>query len=129
MGPGDALPSLGALCRSADEGELRGVAWPGPGAFAQRWDRRDDAQTEDHGDIGEDSRGIWVTQHPEVLLSREPALCRLVDRYRRTGCPDVTREDDATLSAFELAVQGYIAQAHHRAVRKRMDDARERRES
>lgn len=120
MAPGDPLPSLAALHRpDATAAELEGVAWPGR-VLAARWDAQGLSPAEDDGDIGEDRDGIWARQHPEMLLTAEPALARVVARYRRTGLVDITAEDDRTLSAWELAVRGLIAQAHHRAVRSRV---------
>lgn len=120
MEPGDSVPPLTALHRpGASRRELEGLAWPASGTYAARWDPREGAEPQDHGDIGEDARGVWCRQHPEVLLAGEPALARLVARYRRTGLTDITAEDDRTRSAWELAVLGIIAQTHHRAVHAR----------
>lgn len=111
------LPRLEVLtAQNATSRELVGLLESAPSAYNARADPRgSDAQRVDCGDIGEDSQGIWLRRHPEVLIMEDAALWAPVDRYRR-GLVDLTPQCDEALSAFESSCAIILAGAHHRAV-------------
>ena len=50
----------------------------------------------------EDHRGMEIRQHPLSMLSQEPELWDIVDRFRSGVVKDLTHDDFDTLSAWQI---------------------------
>ena len=117
----DQIPPVHEL-RSVEDYEALGVI-PGKPAstFAARWDKRDDYEAIDLGDVGEDANGVFTRVHPDTLLQSEP---RLWDAWIEWchGQREITAEDYKTKSAYELECKIVLVGAHAREHDRRLEN-------
>lgn len=104
---------------------LHAAGWIDPlGRFPIQWDKRDDfvpprqADGWDFGDIGEDADGVWVARHPDALIAEEPELWDVLTEWA-FGQREITAEDYATRSNFELEAKRALIAADQRKTRAR----------
>jgi len=91
----EALPDLGVLVdpRARDR-ELRGILREAE--LSPRWDAVKGEPLEDHGTVGVDERGVWVSLHPDIILAGMPDAAEAIDRWRG-GFREVAEDDSAYL--------------------------------
>ena len=112
MKPGDIPPLQTDIEGASELGQL-GVPMSSP--FAKRWDKRDDVVSCDYDAIGEDSKGIWCTAHPQALYLENPDLWWSVERFAAGDC-DMLPGDWDELSAFEFEAKLAMVRAKQREV-------------
>lgn len=99
-----------------------------PAELTPRWDRIEGERPRDYpgADIGVDGGGVYVSRHPEVLLSEQPDLWSVIDGWRR-GRRTIRDQDDEELTCFDLDLKIAMVQAAARdrsrpATQKRKPD-------
>ncbi|MBK6683993.1 MAG: hypothetical protein IPG45_05925 [Deltaproteobacteria bacterium] len=75
---------------------------------------------DNQGDVRETDKGLETKLHPVALLASEPLLWSTVSRWN-AGQQELTEQDYATLSAFELSAKRTMVAARARFLRARHD--------
>lgn len=92
--------------------------------LAFRFDENDDPSV-DHGWIGADARGVWITEDPEYSLAlRCPDLYDVVDDFW-LGHRELTRDDLSRLTARQYYAKLAMVQAHAREEARAIKRAKE----
>ena len=84
--------------------------------YAQRWDQRDDFASSnrvDLGDCGEDEQGIFLRQHPMIMLTTEPDLWEPLTEWQY-GIRDMTPTQIDTMSNLEAEARVVLLSADSR---------------
>jgi len=92
--------------------------------MARRWDKTPRSgipENLDFGDIGEDQTGIWIADHPYVLLTRRPQLMGPVAEFWAALTEPTPEDYDTRLSAWEYSAKLVMASAKSRAQMPKRD--------
>jgi hypothetical protein len=101
-----------------------------PAPYAVQWDRRDDFRSHaevDFGDVGEDAKGVWAKQHPEVLLAQDELLWEIYSEFCLAPCRELGPNDASTRSHWWLVAWAHMLSALERDRHRRMEALAEKR--